>query len=225
VLGATISGSVLRGEGGPTSDLDVYVLIGGDARRRRTFVSEGVLVEEFRNPEVWIRRYFERRDDTPAFHMLGYGTVVLDRDSAFGAICTEARRLYDQGPRALTPEQDVWEQYLVWDAWCDVKDLLAAGAHLEAVGLMQWQLARTVTVHHKRKRRWLPKLKRLLESLRTWDAALAAEVEAFWGLGGRDARGLFARYDAIVRQVLAPHDPDRPVLWVTAPQRIDQPGV
>lgn len=221
VLGATISGSVLRGEGGPTSDLDVYVLVRGDARRRRTHLCEGVLVEEFRNPEAWIRHYFAEQDDAPAFHMLGYGTVVLDRDPAFAPLCAEARRLFDEGPRALTPEKDVVETYVVWDAWCDVKDLLAAGADVEAAGLMQWQMVRTLTAHHRRRRRWLPKLKRLLASLRAWDAPLAAELAAFWGLGGRDARARFARYDAIVRHVLAPHDPDEPVLWQSEPERLD----
>jgi predicted nucleotidyltransferase len=221
VLGATISGSVLRGEGGPTSDLDVYVLIRGAERRRRTYVCEDVLVEEFRNPETWIRHYFQERDDAPALHMLGYGTVVLDRDPAFAPICAEARRLFTEGPLALTPEKDVVEQYVVWDAWCDVKDLLAAGADVQAVGLMHWQMVRTITAHHRRQRRWLPTLKRLLESLRAWDVPLATELGAFWGLGGRDARAAFARFDAIVRHVLAPHDPDRPVLWQSAPERLE----
>jgi hypothetical protein len=220
-LGATISGSVLRGQGGPTSDLDVYVVIRGDARRRRTYLCEGVLVEEFRNPEVWIRHYLEQQDDAPGLHMLGHGTVVLDRDPVFAALCAEARRRYDEGPRALTPEQDTVEQYLVWDAWCDAKDLLAAGADVQAAGLMQWQMVRTITSHHRRKRRWLPKLKTLLETLRTWDPPLATELASFWGLGGRDARALFARYDAIVRHVLAPHDPDRPVLWASGAERLD----
>jgi hypothetical protein len=220
-LGATISGSVLRGEGGPTSDLDVYVLIRGDERRRRTYLCEHVLVEEFRNPEGWIRHYFEERDDAPALHMLGHGTVVLDRHPSFAPICEDARRLYAEGPRALTPEKDVVEQYVVWDAWCDVKDLLAAGSDVLAVGLMQWQMVRTITAHHRRQRRWLPKLKQVLGSLREWDAHLATELASFWGLGGRDARASFARYDAIVRHVLAPHDPDRPVLWQSAPERLD----
>jgi hypothetical protein len=149
---------------------------------------------------------------------------VLDRDPTFAPIRAEARRLYEEGPRALTAEKEIWERYIVWDAWCDVKDLLAAGAGVQAVGLMQWQLARALTAHHRLRRRWLPKLKRLLADLSTWDAPLAAHVEAFWTFGGGDARSLHARFDAIVRHVLAPHDPDRPVLWDSPPERIRGAG-
>ena len=94
VLGATVSGSVLRGEGGPTSDLDVYVLIRGAERWRRTYVLEGVLIEEFRNPEAWIRRYLKALDDVPGIHMLGHGVVVLDRSPVFASLCAQARAAY-----------------------------------------------------------------------------------------------------------------------------------
>ena len=234
VRGATISGSVLRGEGGPTSDLDVYVLVHGRHRWRRTYVCEGVLVEEFRNSEAWIERYL-REQDHIAMHMLGHGTRVLDRDGRLGVLCGEARALHARGPAALSEQAAVARRYAVWDGWCDAKDLLATGDPAQTIGWIQSQVVRAVEARHALERHWAPKGKRLLTTLRPWDPTMAELLTRFWMTREGDVRAAFAVFDEIVRHVLAPHDPDQPLLWVSEPQALeddaapadapDRPGV
>jgi predicted nucleotidyltransferase len=221
VLGATISGSILRGQGGPTSDLDVYVLVEGEERWRRTFVCEGVLVEEFRNPEPWIRRYVERRDDAPGLHMLGHGQVVLDRDPRFATLRELARAACAQGPRPLAEAELHFRRYMLWDAWCDVKDMLVLG-HVEAArGLIQRETHQALALHHVLAGRWLPKVRDLLPALDGWDATAAREVRVLWSAAALDPGVSAAAYDRLIRRVLAPHDPDEPMLWVSQPQRLE----
>ena len=221
VLGATISGSVLRGLGGPTSDLDVYVLIRGVSRWRRTYVCEGVLVEEFRNPESWIRRYVERRDDAAGLHMLGHGVVVLDRDPGFQILRAEARCAYALGPRAPTQAEALYARYAIWDSWCDVKDLLARGDDDAARGLIQRETHRTIGTHHRLAARWLPKVRDTLTSLESWDPLVADELRVLWSSATGDLSHAFRAYDRLVRHTLAPHDPDAPILWTSAPEEFD----
>lgn len=217
-LGATISGSVLRGLGGPTSDLDVYVWINGAERWRRTYVCEGILIEEFRNSEPWIRRYVERRDDAPGLHMLGFGVVVLDRSPAFGALCSEARNAYELGPRRLSEGDALFLRYSVWDAWGDVKDLSARGDERAARGLIQREVHHNLAARYALEGRWLPKLRDLLPDVLSWDPPLAREICALWSPTSGDLAFSVAAYDRVVRHVLSPVDPDVPFTWTSARQ-------
>lgn len=217
VLGATISGSVLRGEGGPTSDLDVYVLVRGRRRWRENGPLRGVYVERFFNAPCWIERYLET-GDAPGLHMLGYGVVVVDRHAVFRRLRRRARARLARGPDALTREQRLWQRYLVWDAWLDAQDLRAEGARAPLLAFLEQQVAALVAVHHRLRRRWPPKAKRMLASVQAWDPAFARRLRAWLAADRRSTATLFRRYDALVRHVLAPQDPDRPMRWRSRPE-------
>lgn len=219
VLGATISGSVLRGEGGPTSDLDVYVLVRGRARWRVSGPLHGVYVEEFVNAPCWIERYLAS-GDAPGLHMLGHGTVVVDRSPVFRRLRRRARARFARGPDALSPEQRLWQRYLVWDAWLDAHDLLAAGGRTQLVCFLEQQIAALIVAHHALRRRWKPKAKRLLESVAAWDPTFARLLGAWYRADRRSPLALFRRYAALVRHVLAPQDPDIPMRWRTRPEAL-----
>ena len=57
-LGILIAGSIVRGEAGPTSDLDVFVIHDQPWRLRAQRRFAGVPAELFVNPPAQIRRYF-----------------------------------------------------------------------------------------------------------------------------------------------------------------------
>ena len=57
-LGIVVSGSILRGEAGPTSDLDVNIVHAEPWRLRAQRRFAGVPAELFVNPPAQIRRYF-----------------------------------------------------------------------------------------------------------------------------------------------------------------------
>src|SRR5262249_54478940 len=58
--GIVIAGSIVRGEGGPTSDLDVFVVHDQPWRLREQKRFAGVPAELFVNPPARVRTYFER---------------------------------------------------------------------------------------------------------------------------------------------------------------------
>lgn len=217
VLGAVCAGSPLRGEAGPNSDLDFYVIVSGTARQRRTFVAEGEIVEMFRNPKAKVLRYFEE-DDVPAMDMLAYGHVVLDRDGTLAELRELARSKLEAGPEELSEEKRNWTRYLVWDSYLDVKDLLAADDASAALGLMHKTVWRAVEQHYALNRRWRAKPKRMLRDLRAWDEPLAAMVAEFFQWGKGSARNAFALFEKIIAHTLAPMDIHKPMEWQTEPE-------
>ena len=50
---------------------------------------------------------------------------------------------------------------------------------------------------------------------------LADLLARFWDVRGARGAETFQVFDAIVRHVIAPHDPDQPVLWETPPEALD----
>lgn len=217
VLGAVCAGSPLRGEAGPNSDLDFFLIVKGTTRQRRTLIAEGEIVEIFRNPKARILRYFEE-NDLSAMDMLAYGHVVLDRDGTLRELRDLARRKLEAGPAALTKDQANWQRYRVWDSYLDVKDLLAATDPPAALGLMHKVVWEAIDCCYAINRRWLVKPKRMLNDLRAWDEPLAAMVTEFFQWGKGAARNAFALFEKIVAYTLAPMDIRKPMEWQSEPE-------
>src|SRR3954451_4968125 len=79
-LGIIASGSILRGNPGPSSDLDIYVIQAGNQRQRVQKRFAGVPTEIFVNNAAAVRHYFaeERQAGTPqTAHIRVTGSVVL----------------------------------------------------------------------------------------------------------------------------------------------------
>ncbi len=79
-VGIIAAGSILRGQGHATSDLDLYVIRTRPQRQRVQRRFQGVAAEIFVNPPRQIARYFadEARDTRPiTAHMLAQGAVFL----------------------------------------------------------------------------------------------------------------------------------------------------
>ncbi len=101
VLGIVASGTILRGNPGPTSDLDMYVIHARPQRQRVQRWFNGVPAEIFVNPPSQIARYFaeEGREGRPiTAHMLATGTVILDRDPAVEQVRAQAREWLPRPP-------------------------------------------------------------------------------------------------------------------------------
>lgn len=78
-LGIVIAGSIVRGEAGPTSDLDLYVVHDQPWRLRAQRRFAGVPAELFVSPPAQIRRYFasEHADGQPSTaHMFATGELL-----------------------------------------------------------------------------------------------------------------------------------------------------
>lgn len=103
MAGIIASGTILRGNPGPSSDLDIYVIHTQPIRQRVQKYFNGVPAEIFVNPVASILRYFEEegREGRPiTAHMLATGHVILSRDPVVGRIRDKAQKLLKAGYQA-----------------------------------------------------------------------------------------------------------------------------
>lgn len=100
-LGILATGTIVRGDPGPTSDHDIQVLVPGNERLRIQKYFSGVPAEIFVNPPRQIPVYFEndRKANRPiTAHMFATAFVVLDRDPEVERLRTLAREYLERGP-------------------------------------------------------------------------------------------------------------------------------
>ena len=173
-LGIIAAGSILRGQPGPSSDLDLYVIHGADQRQRLQQWFNGVPAEIFVNPPAMMERYFEdeRKAGRPlTAHMLATGFVVLDRDPVIARLRQRAQDLIDLPPDP-SPERLSFMRYMLacqFEDALDIADTAPVGASmilgLAAHGMLQYRFWQA--------NRYLPRDKDLLDALSDLDPHLA----------------------------------------------------
>ncbi|HRA65060.1 MAG TPA: nucleotidyltransferase domain-containing protein [Caldilinea sp.] len=183
------AGSVLRGQGGPTSDIDLYVLHHAPYRQRLQRRYEGVPFEIFINPPQQVHRYFE--DEHAAArpitaHILTTGFVVLDRDPVVEALRTEAAVWLAKPP---APSEDVllWRRYLIADELDNARDIVdtdAACASLILGSAVSHLVEYAFLAHNQH----LPRQKESLSALDALDPVAAATARAFYAAVDVDRR-------------------------------------
>jgi hypothetical protein len=134
-LGILASGSIVRGEAGPTSDFDVFVVHDQPWRLRDQRRFAGVPAELFVNPAARIRQYFasEHADGKPSSaHMFATGEVLGPPHPVLDELIREARDWLVR-PLELTAAQLTPRRYGAIDLLDDARDVVAsdpAAAHL-----------------------------------------------------------------------------------------------
>jgi hypothetical protein len=181
-VGIIAAGSVLRGQGGLTSDIDLYVIQLAPFRQRLQRRFAGVPFEIFVNPPHQVRRYFEeerRRRQPITAHMLATGFVVLDADPVVGELRREAALELAQPP-AVDAGAQTMSSYLIVDMLDNVRDVLDEDPVLAELllwrvtnQLVEWRLAAAGG--------WLPRVKEMLSLHQRIDpngAVLLHQVES-----------------------------------------------
>ncbi len=93
VVSINLAGNVFRGKAGARSNLDLYVIIGGELRHRDHRFFAGVPVEMFFNNEERSRGYFaqdQREGRARAVRLMAFGHVIYDPDGVFARLRTDA---------------------------------------------------------------------------------------------------------------------------------------
>jgi hypothetical protein len=176
---ALVAGSLMRGDGSTTSDIDLVVLYSELPQAwRETFVVEGVPVEAFVHDAATLRWFLREdiRSGRPALlGMLADSQVIGSEPQMATPWQAEARALLHQGPDALSAEQLDRLRYQITDKIDDLRgaktssDLLAIGTSLyEPLAELALRGRGSWAANGK----WIP---RLLVKL---DAQLASEFEA-----------------------------------------------
>jgi predicted nucleotidyltransferase len=176
-VGIIAAGSILRGQGGPTSDIDFYVVHLEPFRQRLQRLYHDTPFEVFINPPHQVRRYFEaeHRDARPiTAHMLTTGLVLLDQDPVVQTLRNEAAQWLATPPN-LTPDALRLRRYLIGDLLDNARDVVDGDPDTARLFLHR-ALQATIDYRFLVENLNLPRPKDALHELRRLDAACAALV-------------------------------------------------
>lgn len=200
-LGIVACGSIVRGNPGPRSDFDLYVIHAAPTRQRVQRFFGSVPAEIFVNAPAAIRRYFadEHAASRPlTAHMLTTGFVILARDPVVWTLLDEAAAWLAKAP-VVDDEQLLMLRYLVVDQLDNAQDLRTADPE-NAELLLHDAVRRTAAYLFKAHARFLPRDKELLTATTALDAEAGRLLRALYGTQDLDER--FALAGQLARHIL-----------------------
>jgi len=177
---AVLAGSVIRGEGTRTSDLDIVVFDRMlPSAFRESLTSFGwpieVFVHNFDSYKEFFRLDCERaRPSLPK--MVVEGIVLVDK-GVIGGIKEEARKLLEEGPEPWSEETIVLQRYFITDA---LDDFIGSSDRAEEIFIAN-TLAEMIHEFVLRTNwRWLGTSKWVVRALRQYDESFADQfIDAF----------------------------------------------
>lgn len=214
-IGIVVAGSIVRGEAGPNSDLDVFVVHDQPWRRREQRWVEGVPVELFVNPPQQVRRYFVNghADGCPdTAHMFATGEPLEPVHPVIRDLVAEAR---DWLARSLEPAPDQLEslRYAAVDLLDDARDIIACDP--VATSLLLADAVRQIIAYaFWKQRQFQPRRKDAVTALAAIDPAAAELVRRWSRSSGAEA---LAAAGALARHVL---DADAFYAWTSVREPI-----
>jgi predicted nucleotidyltransferase len=199
-IGIVVSGSIVRGEAGPTSDFDVFVIHEHPWRLREQRRFEGVPAELFINPAEQVRRYFVsgHREGMPdTAHMLATGEAIEPVHEVIHELVAEAREWLAR-PLEPTPEQLASLRYAGVDVLDDARDVI--GRDPAAANLFLAEAVRSIVAYaFWKERKFQPRRKDAVTALAAMDPEAAALVRRWATSSGTDA---LAAVETLARHVL-----------------------
>jgi predicted nucleotidyltransferase len=199
VEGILFFGSALTGTAGPTSDIDLYVVISGAGAQPQISMRRyaGVEAEVHLAPRSFWQEQIEQLNRV-ILHNFATGQSLLDRSGTVAELGIMARQKIEAGPPALTPfEVDRW-RYRLTDLAGDLEDVAGQPADERLLGAML--VTRALEAYCALNRLWGEKPKRLLTYVERHDPELGRMARTFFA-------GAMDRHlaQSVVDRVLAPH--------------------
>ncbi len=165
IVGIVASGTIIRGNPGPSSDLDICVIHLDNFRQRIQKYFCGVPTEIFINPPKRIDQYFieEQSDYRPVTaHMLSTGFVVFKSDPIVDQIINKANQTLAQKPEV--PNNLEIRRYMIactFEDAIDIKDVDPENAKL----LLNRAIDQIVCLVYMKNGQNIPRTKQLLSGL------------------------------------------------------------
>ncbi|MGH2897353.1 MAG: nucleotidyltransferase domain-containing protein [Solirubrobacteraceae bacterium] len=201
-IGIVIAGSIVRGEGGPLSDLDVCVVHEPAWRVREQRRFAGVPVELFVNSAAQVRRYFasEHREGKPSTaHMWTTGEPIAPVAPVIRELIAEAHDWMAR-PVEITPEGLAAQRYGAVDVLDDARDVIAVDP--AAASLLLAEAVRSIVGYAFWKRaRFQPRRKDAVRALAAIDPEAAALVRRWAACGAAAMPEALAAVEALARHV------------------------
>lgn len=201
VLGIIASGSIIRGNPGPTSDFDMYVIHAESQRQRLQRYFHGVPAEIFVNPPHTIRGYFadEHSEGRPCTaHMLVTGFPILVNDPIVTTLQEEARTWLQKAP-TITEQKLLLLRYGIADQLDNAKDLLDSDPEC-AARILHQAVDQLVDYHFLSNSRFLPRLKESITRLAEIDPELGRLTRAYYQTNNVQTQAQLA--DTLARRIL-----------------------
>jgi len=162
LLGILVTGSRIHGTPGPTSDLDVHIIIASHRRQRRNMLLDGIEIEMFINPTFQIRRYMTDPDGLDQ-HMCSFGRAMYDPYGIVADLQIEAQNLWNAGPPPIQKQEEWHHRYTPADLLRDLEDVKSDE---ETCNLLIAKIVeQLIASHYCINRRWTQKTKRRLSDL------------------------------------------------------------
>jgi hypothetical protein len=197
--GIVATGSIVRGNPGPTSDLDIHVIHVIPERQRIQKRFEGVPTEIFVNPPVAIRRYFADEVRQPCTaHMLTTGFVVLDDSPVVAQLVSEAQDWLAR-PLELTATEVTSQRYLAADAFDNARDIQDTDS-AAAIRILNSVVDNMLDYAFLVRGRTLPRVKTYLKELDRLDADLGEVARQYYV--AHDVAERFFLADEIARRTI-----------------------
>lgn len=214
---AILSGSILNGEQGKTSDLDIIAITKEDLYQRKQISMSGVFIELFLYSKKELYQSF-RENDYQNMNMVGNGFVMFNKGNILGPIRKKARYLFEKGPKKLNLEQKTYLQYLVWDSYCDVVDMVSVSP-MSAFSLVHKNIWYSLEVYYKLNSMWFCKSKRMLNEIKNINEDIYNNLVGIYSCSLKDIKKAVDYYRAIVKIVIHPHNIDKHFTWESRPRK------
>ncbi|HEX5059851.1 MAG TPA: nucleotidyltransferase domain-containing protein [Kofleriaceae bacterium] len=199
-LGIVVAGSIVRGEAGPTSDFDVFIVHDASWRLREQRVFAGVPAELFVNPAARVRRYFENehaRGRPCTAHMFATGEALEPVHSTIAELIAEARTWLAK-PLEVTEAALVQRRYGAVDCLDDARDVIDRDP--AAAALLLAEVVREIVAYAFWQRRaFEPRRKDMVARLEAIDPEAASLLRTWSAASGRQA---LAIVETLARHVL-----------------------
>ena len=180
VVAINLAGSVARGETDARSNIDLYVIVGGDLRHRDQRIFSGVPVEMFFNPEERARRAFDddrKEGRAPGVALMAFGHIIYDPDGVFERLRADALDVMEHGP-AVTDEQVTRHRYVAVNQLDNALDVVERDPAMAQI-LATEAVSQAIAVWFIERGGWTPRAKDRLEALRRVDPEAADAVVQF----------------------------------------------
>jgi Nucleotidyltransferase domain len=198
---AWLGGSVVRGDAGSTSDLDITVLLSGPpAPIRRSLEYGGWPVELFVHTEKSFRHFCDKdqqRRQPSMMRLVGETVVLVDKDGSGVRLQQASLAEIAAGPTALTTDELELLRYGITGLLDDLADASTDDVRT-ALASMLWQDAARLLLTGSRL--WSGTCKGLLRELNRYDEQHGTDHARALLAGVRDTAALVDEVDGILDQ-------------------------
>ena len=171
---AILAGSVVRGEGTDTSDLDIVIITDGDELPyRKSVIYQKWPIELFVYNEKSYKEYCQRGVDQARptlVNMIVEGIPIIDRDKNFHILKREGEEILNKGPRELNEKEVENYRYMISSLLEDLKGSMDNYESIFVVNKLSFVLSEFIM---RLNRRWIGDGKWSYKVLREFDDELA----------------------------------------------------